>query len=424
MPGIIVCDNCSPAKELSCPKTTVCNFSLLKQSKNSDQCSIYACEQGELLAQVGLQAEAIEGAVCDRDNQLIWKTTKGELLGRNLQATCGFPCSNCNPLTCDEMPCPPHYDCSSCAKDGEEDPIVYSMDAQECAVATCGHGQMFSRGQPATQAAKRSNKMFPSSPIVYSMDAQECAVATCAHGQMFSRGQPATQAVCANGGYLVNGQIVSQISCGLRHCKEAYCPTGVMNADGVQVNYLTCNGKGKWVDNAGTEYTSAHCEMSCELCTALSNAGMPCPTGLICEAPTERDACDICTAPPSDGLTCPDGLVCTPASIREGHCKEAYCPAGVMNADGVQVNYLTCNGKGKWVDNAGTEYTSAHCEMCQCPAASCPTGSMRAGPGNVIVTSLMCDGDAQWVDSQNSVYTSAQCEARKFVLSKISFVIS
>ncbi|VDN32464.1 unnamed protein product, partial [Cylicostephanus goldi] len=47
----------------------------------------------------------------------------------------------------------------------------------------------------------------------------------------------------------------------------------------------------------------------------------------------------------------------------------------------------------------------------QCPAATCPLGTMRASPGNVTVTSLTCNGDAQWVDDQETVYTSAQCEA-------------
>ncbi|CAJ0595742.1 unnamed protein product [Cylicocyclus nassatus] len=395
LPASQVCDNCSPAKELTCPTATVCDFSLLKQTTNSEKCLTYDCKQGSLLAQVGQQPEAITSAVCDRNNQLIWKTSGGELLGRNLQATCGFPCTNCNALTCEETPCPPGYDCAVCS----ESPIVYSINPQGCAVATCGSGQMFSKGQAAQQAT------------------------------------------CADGGYLINGQIVSQVACGLPcttctvlqpdgltcpeglvcapvskregQCSEAYCPAGVMNADGVQVNFLSCNGKGQWVDNAGTVYTNAHCEMSCELCKAISNSGMPCPAGLICEAPLER----------------------------EGTCKEEYCPKGELRGNPARtlLSSLTCNGMSQWVDSQNAVYTSAQCEypcdqcteLCvcgltcptgfvctpvvseagQCPAATCPVGTMRASPGNVIVTSLTCNGEAQWVDDQETVYTSAQCEA-------------
>ncbi|EPB77891.1 hypothetical protein ANCCEY_02975 [Ancylostoma ceylanicum] len=236
-----------------------------------------------------------------------------------------------------------------------------------------------------TLLQRSKNEAKCSTPITYSMDTQGCAVAACASGQMFSAGQPAQNAICANGGYLINGKIVSQVACGLRQCSEAYCPSGVMTADGVQVNFLTCNGQGKWEDAAGTVYTAAQCEMSCELCAALTNAGMPCPTGLICEVTAER----------------------------EGQCKESYCAKGQMtgNPSRVTLTSLTCNGLSQWVDAQNAIYTTAQCEIRQCPSVVCTTGTMKAQPGNVAVTSLTCDGSAQWIDAQKNVYTAAQCEA-------------
>ncbi|EYC10998.1 hypothetical protein Y032_0053g2419 [Ancylostoma ceylanicum] len=390
-----VCDNCSPATELTCPQGNRCDFTLLKRSKNGAKCSKYACKQGHMLAQIGSEPGRISSAVCDRDKQLTWKADTGELLGEDLYATCGFPCSTCRPLLAVETPCPPNYICS----------ITGTAD-----------------------------------PFVYSMDAQGCLVPACAVGQMFSVRKPVTRAICANGGYLVNGNIVSQVVCGrlcpsctvpprdgltcpdglvciavskrLGQCSEAYCPAGVMTADGVQVDFLTCKSQGRWEDAAGTVYTAAQCELSCELCAALTNTGMPCPTGLICEVTAERD----------------------------GQCKETYCPKGQMTGNPARntLTSLTCNGRSQWIDTQNTVYTSAQCEIpcdqctplpqcgsgcpmgfiCtpvetqpgQCPSAVCTTGTMKAQPGNVAVTSLTCDGSAQWVDAQKNVYTAAQCE--------------
>ncbi|KAK6726187.1 hypothetical protein RB195_004484 [Necator americanus] len=296
---------------------------------------------------------------------------------------------------------------------------------------------LFTFGRGWIQLQQRS-KFYP---ISYSTDPQGCTVAVCTNGKMFSVGQPVQTAICANGGYLTNGDIVNQVACGLPcttctalpqdgltcpagltcttvsqragQCSEAYCPTGVMTADGTTVDFLTCNGQGKWVDAAGTAYTAAQCEMSCELCTALTNAGMPCPTGLICEATMER----------------------------EGQCKETYCATGTMtgNTQRTTVTSLTCNGLSQWVDPQNAIYASAQCEIpcdqctaltntgmtcptgsvCtqvvsqagQCPAVICTTGTMKANPGNVAVTTLTCDRTAQWIDAQMAVYTAAQCEA-------------
>ncbi|VDK57459.1 unnamed protein product, partial [Cylicostephanus goldi] len=84
--------------------------------------------------------------------------------------------------------------------------------------------------------------------------------------------------------------ICSAVSTRQRQCREAYCPTGTMTVNGgVEVTSLTCSGQGTWVDAMGTVYTAAQCEvMSCQACTTLGNADIPCPMGRICEAPLER----------------------------------------------------------------------------------------------------------------------------------------
>ncbi|CAJ0606518.1 unnamed protein product [Cylicocyclus nassatus] len=260
---------------------------------------------------------------------------------------------------------------------------------------------------------------------------------------MFNNGQPISQGVCANGGYIdvSREQLFSTASCGLRcdtcpaltrdgltcpgdsicsavsiregQCREAYCPAGTMTANGVEVTSLTCNGQGAWVDAVGTVYTAAQCEvMSCQNCATLGNANIPCPVGLICEAPLER--------------------------VEE--CKETYCMMGELRGNPARVllTSLTCNGMSQWVDEQNNIYDSAQCEypcdqctdltiggmMCpvgfvctavvtqpgQCPVAACPEGIMRASPGEVVVPSLTCDRNAQWIDNQQNVYTSAQCE--------------
>ncbi|VDM80231.1 unnamed protein product [Strongylus vulgaris] len=88
--GPRVCDNCSPATELTCPRTTLCDFTSLILSRNADQCSRYTCTEGEMYALIGSQPTVIDGAVCDRTSQLIWKTTDGQVVGRNLRATCAL----------------------------------------------------------------------------------------------------------------------------------------------------------------------------------------------------------------------------------------------------------------------------------------------------------------------------------------------
>uniref|UniRef100_A0A183GWN5 TNFR-Cys domain-containing protein n=1 Tax=Heligmosomoides polygyrus TaxID=6339 RepID=A0A183GWN5_HELPZ len=188
--------------------------------------------------------------------------------------------------------------------------------------------------------------------------------AKCAKGQMFSKGQPVSQASCIGGAYTVSGKAASQIACGTPcdactallndgltcpdghtcttvseregQCSEAYCPSGIMTADGVEVDSLTCNGQSQWVDAGGTTYTAAQCELSCLLCTTLTNTGMACPEGLICSPPSEKE----------------DG------------CKETYCPTGTMTASSerTSVTSLTCNGKSQWVDDEKTVFTSAQCE--------------------------------------------------------------
>ncbi|VDM80391.1 unnamed protein product [Strongylus vulgaris] len=198
---------------------------------------------------------------------------------------------------------------------------------------------------------------------------------------MFSNGQLTNQANCANGGYIINGQFVTSATCGLPcdacpaltrtgltcpsgatcttvslrngQCKEAFCPDGVMTADGVQVTFLTCNREGQWVDGAGVVYTAAQCEISCANCAALTNNGMPCPTGRICELTAERQ--DV--------------------------CKERFCPEGAMtgNIARTALTLLTCNEMSQWVDAQNAVYTTAQCEIpCdQCTAlgvGTCPTG--------------------------------------------------
>ncbi|VDM81349.1 unnamed protein product [Strongylus vulgaris] len=113
-----------------------------------------------------------------------------------------------------------------------------------------------------------------------------------------------------------SGATCTTVSLRNGQCKEAFCPDGLMTADGVQVTFLTCNREGQWVDGAGVVYTAAQCEISCANCAALTNNGMPCPTGRICELTAERQACDQCTAL---GVgTCPTGFVCTAVVTEAG----------------------------------------------------------------------------------------------------------
>ncbi|VDL75864.1 unnamed protein product [Nippostrongylus brasiliensis] len=85
-----VCDNCAPAVELTCPKENLCDFTKLKRTQNAAHCSTYSCASGQMIAYLGLESTAVAGAVCDRDDQLKWKTPGGETYGETLQATCAY----------------------------------------------------------------------------------------------------------------------------------------------------------------------------------------------------------------------------------------------------------------------------------------------------------------------------------------------
>ncbi|VDO96721.1 unnamed protein product [Heligmosomoides polygyrus] len=288
----LLCNNCAAATDLPCSEEHMCDSSYLKRSKNGAQCSTYSCSKGQMMAYVNLISSEIDRAVCDKNSQLVWKTETGEVYGKTLQATA----------------------------------------------------------------------------LAYTADSHGCISAKCAKGQMFSKGQPVKQATCIAGAYRISGKAASQIACGT----------------------------------------------PCDACTALLN----------------------------DGLTCPDGHTCTTVSEREGQCSEAYCPSGIMTADGVEVDSLTCNGQSQnsvgfekyqlqkrlhrliflacdkctALTNtgmscpAGFVCTAAASQSGQCPIMICSVGEMKANPGNVVVTSLSCDGTAQWIDSQTAVYTAAQCE--------------
>ncbi|KAK5985773.1 hypothetical protein GCK32_011531 [Trichostrongylus colubriformis] len=383
----LVCDNCAAATQLTCPQSYICDFSLLKRSKNGALCSTYSCSKGQMVAYVGLESIDVEGAVCDRANQLIWKSPSA--LGI-------LACATCTSLTPITTPCPVNYDCSNT---GIEEPLTFSVDSRGCSSVTCTVGQMFNSGQTIEEAI-------------------------CSDGSFVVAGKPVSQVACGlpcnecpqltkNGLTCPPGFTCTTVSQRTGQCPEAYCPSGIMTADGQQVDTLKCNTQGQWVNTAGTVYTAAQCELSCELCTALTNTGMPCPTGLICE----------------------------PALEREGTCKEMYCAEGDMtgNVDRTALTSLTCSGGSEWIDGLDTVYTSAQCEtrcdqctmltkngmtcptgfICedvtvqpgQCPNVACTEGTMKADPGNVEVTSLTCDGSAQWIDSQAAVYTAAQCVA-------------
>ncbi|VDO57869.1 unnamed protein product [Haemonchus placei] len=390
-----VCDNCASAVALTCPQSNVCDFSRLKKLKNGASCSTYSCSEGQMYAYVNLQSTQVDGAVCDRDSQLVWKTIDGQTYGKTLQATCAFPCTTCTSLTPVTTPCPVNYDCSNT---GIEEPLTYSVDSRGCTSVTCTVGQMFNSGQKLEKATCRDGDFVVATTTVTQV---ACGLPCNACTKLTNTGL-----TCPT------GHTCTTVSQRAGQCPEAYCPAGIMTADGVVVDTLKCNTQGQWVDAAGTVYTAAQCELSCDLCTALTSDGMPCPTGLICE----------------------------PATEREGTCKEMYCPEGDMtgNTERTGLTSLTCSGGSVWIDGLDTVYTSAQCEIrcdqcsaltnngmtcptgfvCeevtlqagQCPNVACTTGTMKANPGNVEVDSLTCDGSAQWVDDQETVFTAAQCE--------------
>nr|CDJ87080.1 Protein of unknown function C6 domain containing protein [Haemonchus contortus] len=348
-----------------------------------------------MYAYVNLQSTQVDGAVCDRDSQLVWKTIDGQTYGKTLQATCAFPCATCTSLTPVTTPCPVNYDCSNT---GIEEPLTYSVDSRGCTSVTCTVGQMFNSGQKLEKATCRDGDFVVATTTVTQV---ACGLPCNTCTKLTNTGL-----TCPT------GHTCTTVSQRAGQCPEAYCPAGIMTADGVVVDTLKCNTQGQWVDATGTVYTAAQCELSCDLCTALTNDGMPCPTGLICE----------------------------PATEREGTCKEMYCPEGDMtgNTERTGLTSLTCSGGSVWIDGLDTVYTSAQCEIrcdqcsaltnngmtcptgfvCeevtlqagQCPTMACTTGTMKANPGNVEVDSLTCDGSAQWVDDQETVFTAAQCE--------------
>ncbi|PIO77730.1 hypothetical protein TELCIR_00142 [Teladorsagia circumcincta] len=307
----------------------------------------------------------------------------------------GPACTTCSPLTLVTTPCPVNYDCSNT---GIEEPLTYSTNSRDCSTVACTVGQMFEAGQALPEVV-------------------------CSDGSFSTVNGPVSQVACGlpcnactqltkNGLTCPPGHTCTSVSQREGQCPESYCPAGMMTADGVQVESLKCNTLGQWVYTDGIVYAAAQCELSCELCTTITNTGMPCPTGLICEPPTER----------------------------EGTCKETYCPEGEMtgNTDRTALTLLTCSGGSEWIDGLDTVYTSAQCEtrcdqctaltkngmtcppgfICedvtlqpgQCPNVACTEGTMKADPGMVEVTSLTCDGSSQWVDDQAAVYTSAHCE--------------
>ncbi|VDK47604.1 unnamed protein product [Cylicostephanus goldi] len=172
-------------------------------------------------------------------------------------------------------------------------------------------------------------------------------------------------------------------------CPVAGCPAGTMRASpgDVVVSSLTCDGDAQWVDEQNKVYTSAQCEESCTECTVLTNSGMDCPKGFLCE----------------------------PATRREAQCSETYCATGMLtgNVARTPLGVLTCDVNSEWLDAQSASYTVAQCEIRQCPESYCETGLMTAGTGRTTVTSLSCNGAQQWEDSQSTVYTVAQCETCK-----------
>ncbi|VDM68638.1 unnamed protein product, partial [Strongylus vulgaris] len=201
-------------------------------------------------------------------------------------------------------------------------------------------------------------------------------------------------------------------------CPESFCEVGDMTAGTgrTAVTSLSCNGNQQWVDSQSNAYTVAQCEIPCTNCDTLTNTGMTCPMGFLCEAPVRS----------------------------EGQCSETRCNEGTLtgNLARVPLTVLTCDVNAQWIDGQSTTYTVAQCEIScvgctpltnqgmtcpigfrctqvltrntgQCPESYCDTGAMTAGAGRTSVTSLSCNGDQQWVDSQSTAYSVAQCETWK-----------
>ncbi|WKX88525.1 hypothetical protein Q1695_008285 [Nippostrongylus brasiliensis] len=378
------CDGCTPLTDvgLTCPTGSTC----VPVSEREGQCPELYCPTGSMVA----DGVTVPFLTC---------TTEGKWLDREgtayNAAFCVLSCTQCGDITNAGMPCPQNLICSSpLSREGE------------CKETYCPVGDMTGNTgrTPLTiltcngdsEWVDASNNVFTSAQCEERCDT--CTTLT----TMFTC---PTGSICSDVTVDTTGQ-----------CPVAACEAGVMKADpgNVEVTSLKCDGTGNWVDDAGTVYTSAHCEVSCTQCTAMTNAGMLCPQNLICTAPLSRD----------------------------GQCKETYCAAGLMtgNTARTPLTILTCNGESEWVDTSNAVYTSAQCEqpcdqcttltdntatcptgfICspvttdtsgQCPSASCTTGTMKANPGNVEVTSLSCDGNAKWVDAAGAAYTSAQCES-------------
>ncbi|VDM68597.1 unnamed protein product [Strongylus vulgaris] len=76
----------------------------------------------------------------------------------------------------------------------------------------------------------------------------------------------------------------------------------------------------------------------------------------------------------------------------------------------VIVTSLTCDGDAQWVDSQNNVYTSAQCEAPQCSETYCEKGTLTGNPERTTLSILTCDVNAQWIDGQSTPYTVAQCE--------------
>ncbi|VDO57870.1 unnamed protein product [Haemonchus placei] len=219
-----VCDNCASAAELTCEESNICDFSLLRRSKNGASCSTYSCSAGQMYAYIHRQSTPVDGAICDRDSQLVWKTTDGQAYGKTLQATCAFRCDKCTPAI--PLSCPSGYTC-------DFDLLRETESAGSCMTYTCTDGQFLGdngllEGPVAVDSAVCRRDKIWMSPL----------------GETFGTTLRAT--------------------CAFQQCKKAVCVDGVMKANpgNVAVQLLSCNTMAQWMDSLGETFTAAQCEAS------------------------------------------------------------------------------------------------------------------------------------------------------------------